>query len=114
MVKGSGRQTIGGKSPDACPSCDRKHPPGKCPLKQAQLTTGPSQCEVCGNRAKKNTSLCGPCRKQSKKAKAEKKRFGWSKVSTIHVKGVAKNRWRSTYKGPRVRDENYLIEKKDE
>ena len=131
MVKGLGRQPIGGKSPDACPSCDRKHRPGKCPLRQARVAPSPVKCEICGKQAKKNMSLCGPCSKQSKKAsqvsrkkakpnqerkkaKAEKKRFGWSKTSTIQVKGVAKNRWRPTYKGPRVRHENYLMEKTDD
>lgn len=40
---------------------------------------------------------------------------GWAKSesSSISHRRVAKNKWRQTYKGPAVRDENYLMEEKD-
>ena len=120
----SGRQPIGGKSPDACPSCDRKHGPGKCRKKRSVGSPLFNKCEMCNNEAKKGSRKCGPCAekkklneskakkgKRSKKKKTdEKKRFGWSQASTIHVKGVAKNRWLGGYKGPKFRNEKYLME----
>lgn len=122
------RQPAGGKSQDACPRCDKKHKPGKC-QKDTDERVVVQYCKHCGQRAKKDQKLCGPCaKKHEKKSRQNQKKekstkstqvptkkgkFGWSETSTIRVRGVAKNRWRTTYKGPRVRPENYLMEGKD-
>ena len=57
---------------------------------------------------------------KSAKEKQRKKEKGWamrgwakSESSSISHRRVAKNKWRQTYKGPAVRDENYLMEEKD-
>ena len=125
------RQPVAGKSPDACPICDYKHPPRKCRRgKDNGEKSKPSKCEACGKLARMGKTLCRPCesmqtksdKSQEKAAKRQsttpkgnaanskkaKRGFGWSEVSTIHVKGVAKNKWRRTYNGPPVRPENYL------
>lgn len=114
------RQAVAGRSPDACPVCDRKHGSGQC-RKGKSPTALPKRCETCGNTAKAGATLCRPCAKTKNgttsrakpkgvdkgkdasvpaDSKPTKKVFGWSEASTIHVRGVAKNRWRRVYTGP--------------
>lgn len=126
-------QPAAGKSADACPTCDRKHGPGRCRNRgdDNQPSASP-KCEACGSMARQGKTMCRPCAKSQGKpgrsskgqksdsgkvpkpkppgTKKAKRGFVWSEVSTIHIKGVAKNRWRRTYDGPPVRHESYLRE----
>lgn len=84
------------------------------------------KCVGCGNTAKAGKKHCRNCAakptskkavREEKKAADEKvkaKKWGKSETSTISIRGVRKNRWRSTYNGPRFLPENYLLEERGE
>lgn len=85
------------------------------------------KCKTCGSPIKVGKKVCRSCisrRTEEEKAfkeakklaeeKAKAKKWGRSEASTISIRGVRKNKWKSTYKGPRVRPENYLMEEKTE
>lgn len=87
----------------------------------------PPRCKTCGSNIKVGKKVCRSCvskRTEEEKAlkeakklaeeKAKAKKWGRSEASTISIRGVRKNKWKSTYKGPRVRPENYLMEEKTE
>ena len=84
-------------------------------------------CVGCGKTAKagkKHCRNCAPSRADEQKAvrkekkaadeKVKAKKWGKSETSTISIRGVRKNRWRSTYTGPRFLSENYLLEDREE
>lgn len=85
------------------------------------------RCVGCGGAAKAGKKHCRKCaskandeqktlraQKKAAEEKAKAKKWGKSEASTINVRGVRKNRWRSTYDGPRFLREDYLLENRGE
>ena len=85
------------------------------------------KCAGCGSAAKAGKKHCRNCaskaeaekkamsaQKKAAEEKAKAKKWGKSDTSTISVRGVRKNRWRSTYDGPRFLREDYLLENRGE
>lgn len=102
-----------------------KQPIAGSPKKKVAPTR--HRCAVCGSAAKADKKYCRSCaskgkaeqkalraQKKAAEEKANAKKWGKSETSTISVRGVRKNKWRSTYDGPRFLREDYLLENRGE
>ena len=86
--------------------------------REANKATENSETKDKKRNSKKLKDTRAAKKSANEKRREKEKRWaarGWAKSesSSISHRRVAKNKWRQTYKGPAVRDENYLMEEKD-
>jgi hypothetical protein len=80
----------------------------KCTLCERGAMSGKKYCHRCGSMSEEERQVVRQAKKFAEE-KAKAKKWARSEASTISLKGVKKNRWRSTYDGPRVLHESYLM-----
>jgi len=113
------------KNQRADPTTGAKPKPPIAGSPKKKLAQPQHRCIGCGNAAKADKKHCRSCASKAKveqkalhaqkkeaEEQAKAKKWGKSETSTINVRGVRKNKWRSTYQGPHFLREDYLLEKR--